>query len=273
MRKWRFDGWSAGYSVYYLMEVDQKILELHEEIRRELLPAACGIYLGYIENGEVRINPRGGGSACAVSTPEGAFFITCAHVLEELREKKHDDDKLFIIGTLNGWMFKLDPVDVHACNKDLDIAVFSAPSAYWFFEPPDDWKARYFKLKFPIVTPAQGETVYLIGYPGEGRQVMQQDHAFLACEVASVSDRHCAFYPDGPRVLTKRGSSLLNENGQLGGASGGPAFVIREDGIHLVGIIKEGGSFQDPIWVSLLKYLKSDGTIDCLAYPQDFNRS
>lgn len=254
------------------MAFDQQIAELHDYIRGELLPAACGLYLGYMENDLPRIYPRGGGSACAVSTPEGAFFITCEHVLAGLNDKLKENSELFIVVTLNGWMFHLGVIEIHSRNTDLDIAVFSAPKAAYFFEPPADWKARFFKLRFPIVTPVEGETVYLLGYPGEGRDVMRQDHVFLACDVASVSDRHLVCYPSSPRALTKNNSILLVEEGLMGGASGGPAFVIRDDGSHLVGIIKEGESFQDPLWVSLLKYVKTDGTIDCLAYPQDFNQ-
>lgn len=241
---------------------EMQLRQITEALREKLFPFVVGFYICFVENGNVQVVVRGGGSGCACSTPTGKFFITCDHVLTGLQQRLKENPGCFIGATMNGWFQKLDDIQVLGRDKGIDVVAFTCDPIP-ILPAPAGHRRVCFRTRLPAVVPEVDETVYAFGYPGEGRDIRQQDHVFMALKVSSVSERGFVCAPtDGPREIGLHTSDLLTGASNMGGASGGPVFLSRAGGFQLVGVIKEGLTLQDTILFATLKYFTEDGSID-----------
>lgn len=237
--------------------------EWHWNVSRLLLPAATPICLG-IHTGEgVEIEATGKGSVCQITTSSGRFFVTCEHVLSEFVKRQQRDRRRLIVAMVDGWPMILDPIEVKALDHEIDVAVFAAPHAHFGEGPPDpNWKSRHMKLKFPLVTPFEGEQVYSFGFPAVGRKGIKSDHVFIVSKVVGLTPRKAMLAPSAAYGISGDDTpTRITAQDQIGGASGGPAFVIRDNYPHLCGVISDGATPDQTSYLGLLKHLRPDGTL------------
>jgi hypothetical protein len=122
-----------------------------------------------------------------------------------------------------------------------------------------------------------GEVITLVGYPGAlrkgGRTVGTFSPVPIGYTISSVSDRQIILADEhGDRVVV--GQQFQGGTVPLGGFSGSPGYIIRNDGAHLAGFLRAGSKEVDEpialdgvIFLSPAHYLNPDGTLDRLRMP------
>jgi hypothetical protein len=192
------------------------------------------------------------------------FFITCAHVLEKFAEiqAKYPNAQLAAYTTIPYFMELSGFHLVDSESKILDVAIFR------WREDRVELPGRFF-IPYAgsyLADPAKNEPVIIVGYPSDIVEVgpwrAELSYMQIIFPVSSVSDRHVV---------------LANENGQrkfrdefypeqtginLGGLSGSPAYVLRNQRYRFIGIVKECLEADHTILISRLGCLSSQGTID-----------
>jgi len=198
-------------------------------------------------------------------------FITCRHVLLELTEMQKEDPSAGIVayaGIMHGSkrLAELSQFRLVDESKSLDVAVFCGLGntveipGYDFI----DYRSSY------LEDPKPGEGVTIVGYPSATTTVKPTLADFgymrIGFTASCVSEhritlanerggRHFTDYddPTRPRI-------------SLGGLSGSPAFVIRDQRLRFAGVLTDADS-NDTILVSRLGCLNPDGTLDHLRIP------
>ena len=151
-------------------------------------------------------------------------------------------------------------------SEALDVAVFCGLDD--IVELPDhdfiDYRSSY------LPDPRPGDPVTIVGYPGANVSITpaKADLGYMQIGfVAScVSDRRITLADEsGQRKFTDY-SAPPRPRISLGGLSGSPAFVIRNQRARFVGLLADSDSY-DTIFVSRLGCLNADGTRDHLQIP------
>ena len=196
-------------------------------------------------------------------------LLTCFHVVKRLQEMQAADPSAQIVAYLTSAPRLIEVTGFILVDHDerSDVAVFGAlentlelPGAKFI-----DYGSSY------LTDPAPGEPVIIVGYPGATVAVVPNmaDFGFVSIIFAasSVSDRAITLANEsGTRKFVDYADP--NRSGmQLGGLSGSPAFVVRNNWHRFVGIVTECSERDQTIIISRLGFIKPDGTFDCHAIP------
>jgi hypothetical protein len=197
---------------------------------------------------------------------KGPIAVTCAHVLGEYRTLRDSGRHLhFQIGNV-----ALDPIaQLIAEDTYLDLAtVRLSESQAAALEGDGVAGGSIFRPRgWPLPPVKAGDAVALGGFPARWRERLAFDELELrgfgigATSVSSVSENHfaCRFERDRWRWAFRLDG--LNDLQELGGMSGGPAFLHRGIYFDLVGIIYEFSPGLDIMRLRPAHLIKPDGTL------------
>lgn len=197
--------------------------------------------------------------------PDRHVFVTCYHVLAALREMQSQNASAEMVAylasapcliQLNGFTL------IDSDQRSLDVAIFRGledvvdlPGMQFI-----DYASSY------LPDPIPGEPVSIVGYPGATVAV--------TAERADFGFMHIGFRASS---VSERQIKLANESGDrqffdyedptrlriaLGGLSGSPAFVIRNQRHRFVGILTDCSERDQTVLISRLGCIKPDGTLD-----------
>jgi hypothetical protein len=211
-----------------------------------------------------------GGTFSLVSTPSRQLFITAYHVWARLKRAKEDYPNAVIaayLGPLHGVIALTELAFLDGDENTVDLAILASRTGRislngkQFFQVPE----------WPIPKVKENESVDLLGYTGEGREVapfsLDLGYSHFTFGVSSVSDRQFVLAPSfGPRIFTIKDPKQADRV-PIGGMSGGPVFFRHDSILHLVGFVRAGGFTDEPIFASHAAFLQQDGTLDHLAIP------
>lgn len=206
------------------------------------------------------------GTLTLVETPIRQVFITAHHVWDEFVTRRDSAPEVVLAAYLGHGRSCIALEEIEYLDGDrssLDVAILHAPNVRQIFLPTK----RFFRVPaWPIPVPRVGECVDIIGYASIDRDEIAAGlvlgSSYFGLGVSSISDRQFVLAPTyGARLLLRRNPNH-DENFSIGGMSGGPAFLVREGSTHLVGIIRAGLTAQNSIFVSQLRFLRADGTLD-----------
>lgn len=207
-----------------------------------------------------------------VQAGEMHVFITCFHVLKRLREMQEQDSSAQLVAYAimkDGWPRGLAEFNTFRLVDEselLDVAVFCGLANTVELPNHDfiDYRSSY------LADPKPDEGVAIVGYPGA--------NVTLTPSLADLGYMQIGFTASS---VSERRIILANERGQrrftdyatpprprisLGGLSGSPAFVIRNQRPRFVGIVTDSDSY-DTIIVSRLGCINPNGTLDHLKIP------
>jgi len=170
--------------------------------------------------------------------------------------------------------------DIHILDQEsrhLDVAILSFPYLKTCGSPCNK---RYFPIQsFPPLLPRTGEALSLIGYPGILRKACEDRGSFspvgIGYTISSVSERQIILADEhGDRKIEGNQFTSPNEI-PLGGFSGSPGYIVREDGLHFAGLLRAGSksindspiSLPGVIFLSPVQLLTSAGTLDRTRMP------
>jgi len=172
---------------------------------------------------------------CEGTIISDTWAITAAHCAIEIKKKLEKGKKHCVI--MSDQKIEVQEVIIHPKwekDESFDMALIR------FKQRPAATKIA----KLYMDTDELGQVAYFVGkgYTGNGIKGIEKTYGQLRAatnRVKSVSERWLAWEFDDPR---KSSDQLTEYEGISGpGDSGGPAFIIRKDGIYTAGI----SSFQD----------------------------
>ena len=207
------------------------------------------------------------GTVTLVDFGKGPIGITCAHVLSDYRGKLRDKGAaLFQIGNL-----KLDPLEqLVAEDKELDLATVALTKDQADIITGDGEIGAYFFKPDLWPTPLLEKDSFVAfgGFPGKWRERISDDELVFntfsvgSCQVASVSLDHfvCQF----EREYWVKSLDLQNREdiNDLGGLSGGPAFILKQLHWEFVGVIYEFSPEFDLIYLRPSNLIAENGAIN-----------
>ena len=217
------------------------------------------------------------GTCGFVDTGEKRLLITAHHVIESFRKAKETHpEAVLAINVGPGNTIALDEISViDEDAKSLDVAILEFPHLTACGHP---CTKQYFPVRqFPIPEALKGEAISLVGYPGILRKGTKTTGQFSPVEIGytitSVSDRQIILADEHGDRITE-GERFQDGQVPLGGFSGSPGYIIRNDGAHLAGFLRAGSKEIDQpvtlpgvIFLSQAHYLNPNGTFDRLRMP------
>jgi hypothetical protein len=219
------------------------------------------------------------GSFALVNAGTRDVFVTCFHVLEALREAWEKDPSALMVAYSamehhgRTMLAEYNTFELIDESKSLDVAIFRGLlDRILIFDLPDreliDYRASY------LEDPKAGEPVMIVGYPGANVSLSPEladlGYMQIGYTASSVSDRYVVLANESGTRKFSDYSVPSRQGVSLGGLSGSPAFVLREQRPRFIGIVSESGdtgTTDDTIFVSRLGCLKPDGTLDHLRIP------
>jgi hypothetical protein len=205
-----------------------------------------------------------------LATGHRHLFITCFHVLNKLQEMQKKNPLAEIVAYMGfpPGLAELNGFTLLDHSKRLDVGVFRGledtvelPGFHFI-----DYESSY------LADPAVGEPVSIVGYPGANVAVTQKraDFGFMhiGLMASCVSEQRIILANEhGGRCFTHYDDPTCSRI-PLGGLSGSPAFVLRNQIPRFVGIVTDSSDNDQTIMISRLGCLKGDGTLDHNAIPQ-----
>jgi hypothetical protein len=203
-------------------------------------------------------------------TGQRHVFTTCFHVLNELQEMQKGNPLAEIVaymGSSSG-LAELNGFTLLDYSKRLDVAVFRGlddtvelPGLHFI-----DYESSY------LADPAVGEPVSIVGYPGATVTVTRKKAKFnfmhIGLMASCVSEHRITLANEtGGRQFTHYDDPTCSKI-SLGGLSGCPAFMHRDQTPRFVGIVTDSSDKDQTIIISRLGCIKRDGTLDHNAIPQ-----
>lgn len=206
------------------------------------------------------------GSAVLVDLGKGPIAITCQHVVAEaMKPLPNGEKKRFQVG---GHVFDLNSRLIDQ-SEELDIATVQVdPKELPLVLNTEEIGALVFKpASWPPEPPKDGDVIAFGGLPGSLRNITDFDEIEFGswstggAIVNSSSDRQFLTHFERENWLVAFGNPHGLNLVDLGGMSGGPAFILR--GMHwdLVGIVKEYHEVYDAMFFASLRWVQSDGSI------------
>lgn len=199
------------------------------------------------------------------------IFITCYHVLKELQEMQKENCSAQIVAYLGfppKGLAELNGFTLVDYSERLDVAVFRGLED--IVELPGlqfiDYKSSY------LPDPAVGEGVSIVGYPGANITVKQEKADFgfmhIGFIASCVSDwRIILANEHGDRRFTHFDDPTCSSI-PLGGLSGSPAFLLRDQHPRFVGIVTDSSEKDQTVIISRLGCINRDGTLNHNAIPR-----
>ncbi|HEX8696968.1 MAG TPA: hypothetical protein VF746_31410 [Longimicrobium sp.] len=191
--------------------------------------------------------------------------VTCSHVLDGFRSQPASDKPAFWIGRV-----QIDPIarlvsednslDIAVLDlSGLDLSQISGGSGIGvdFFDPS----------RWPPELPKSGDFVSFGGFPGTWRdhpkvdEVVFRSFSVGASEVTVARDDYIVCQFNREYWVSAYGNNMFDFY-ELGGMSGGPAFIWRGLQPEFFGIIKEYSPSLDLLYISSVRAIKEDGSIN-----------
>jgi hypothetical protein len=206
------------------------------------------------------------GTVTLVDFGTGPIALTCAHVLTEYRRLLGSGESVFFqIGNLS-----LDPLAqliVESPSMDLATIALSQKQAAIITRDGLSGAAVFQPTTWPSPPVKESDVVALGGFPGTWRERVTSDeldfHGFGigATFVASVAEDHFACQFERDHWVWAYRIDGLQGLKELGGMSGGPAFIHR--GLHydFVGIIYELSPDYDVMFLRPAQLIRANGSI------------
>jgi hypothetical protein len=207
------------------------------------------------------------GTASLIDLGNGPLAITCSHVITSFRERlRQGRPSVFQIGNC-----RLNPLSqLISEDKNLDLAVIGLrdDQAKEITEDGEIGSSFFRPISWPPKPVAKGDFITFGGFPGQWRSQLDSDalefgtYGIGASGVTTVSDAY--FVSQFEReywvpVLDNRGTDHLAD---LGGLSGGPAFIQRGLGFDFVGVIYEFSWNYELLYFRHSGFICIDGQIE-----------
>jgi hypothetical protein len=202
-----------------------------------------------------------------VNLGAGPMAITCTHVLSGYRKRLQTTGRaIFQVGSI-----EIDPLSqLIAEDVRLDLAMVQLTEAQakaitgegeigsCFFQP----------VGWPPPPVKEGDFVAFGGFPGRWRERHTFDELVFstfsmgACRVASVADDRFACQFEREYWVKSFDMDNRDDLRDMGGMSGGPAFIQRGLYWDFIGVIYEFSSAYDIMFLRPTHLFRADGTID-----------
>jgi len=198
-------------------------------------------------------------------------LITCQHVLAEFRKLKASNAQAKLVGyvTFRNMLVEVDGLELVDENLSLDVAIFRGTESV--ITLPDDNKTFIDYATSYSSDVNVGDSICVVGYPAANVKISTVEahfgYTYLLLKASSVSERHVILANENGNWSFKDFRDTNYKNIPLGGLSGSPAFVIRNDMPRFIGIVKDGTDRDQTIIISRLGCLNADGTLDAARMP------
>lgn len=212
----------------------------------------------------VRIN---NGTASLVDLGNGPLAITCFHVIDSFRERVQEGrPTLFQIGNC-----RLDPLkQLVSESEQLDLAVIRVTDQQAKEITGDgEIGACFFKpVSWPPEAVSQGEFIAFGGFPGQWRTQIDADalefgtYSNGASGITSVSDTYFVSQFEREYWVKSFDNMGVDHLADVGGLSGGPAFVQRGLRFDFVGVIYQFSSNYELLYLRHSRLIRADGQIN-----------
>lgn len=210
------------------------------------------------------------GTFSLINAGERKVMVTCYHVWEALERLRSSNADAQLVGYFISALGLVEVFGFRLIDQEksvLDVAVFVGHEEP--LEIPDrkfiDFQGNY----CPDVV--VGDQVLVVGYPGHGTSITPKiadfGYTHLLLPASAVSpDRIVLADEQGQRVFTHYDDPQCDHM-DLGGLSGSPAFVLRDQRYFFAGIVIECSERDQTMMVSRLGCLRPDGTLDPAMLP------
>ncbi len=239
---------------------------LGAELAKFPLRFATPVFFGDLPptNAPAKIN---NGTASLIDLGHGPLAITCCHVLDTFKEKlKNGERCLFQLGDC-----RLNPIDqLISEDEELDIAIIELTKDQAIkITKNSQFGSDFFKpSSWPSNPISENEFIAFSGFPGKWRTQMNTatlefgSYSSGASRVESVSDIYFVTQFEREYWIQSLGVKDAVHLKELGGLSGGPAFVSRGLRFDFAGIIYEFSSDYELLYLRHSNILDSNGQIN-----------
>jgi len=203
------------------------------------------------------------GTATLLELGSKKVAITCAHVLEKYTDLRRSERKaIFQIGNI-----KLDPISqLIAEDHKTDLAtILLSDEQAGVMEK--NGRQFFLPVSWPPGLIKEGDWVALGGYPGILRKQVSWNELDLigysvgATPVTSVTEEKLGCRFERERWVWGYRSEGMREPENLGGLSGGPAFILRQLHWELAGIMFEFSASFDIMFLRPAHMIHENGSI------------
>ena len=196
----------------------------------------------------------------------GPLGLTCAHVLAGYREMRQQfDNAVFQVGNVD-----LDPLQQLVTeDTDLDLAIFrfSKQQISALTSESGIGSCVFCPVSWPSAPVKVGDFVAFGGFPGSLRELLSFDELAFpswssgASRVKAVTDDRFSCVFEREYWVSSFGQQHHMKLRDLGGMSGGPAFIKRDLYWDFAGLIYEFSKEFDIMFFRPASLFASDGTI------------
>lgn len=183
------------------------------------------------------------GSGAFIDTGEKQLLITCEHVWQAFQEYLADHEEAVVAMSIGSEMPVINDLDVLAIDRSLDVAVLDLTGTGYL----DESTKRFCRSDtWPPRRPEEGDLLVALGFP---RSMHRETYSGATLQfrtvdimdfVVSVSDRHIGLADEGRvREVINHLEDEVPPDFSLGGMSGCPAFVHRDQSFVFVGVVYE----------------------------------
>lgn len=208
-----------------------------------------------------------GGTALLWQTLEGRFIVSAAHVWEGLvKERDARGGRMSIcvgMGQKVVSLLETEPADI---SDELDLVVLRAPP-----EIADRMgkRAFYRTNTWPLPPATDGETLGVLGFPGELRKptgFTVETNSFYYENTCAVSARSILIgaFQEEPPVTVTHIDRAVKPLKSFGGISGAPVFALRGSQPVWVGVLKrgaEGAGIEAGLQATPSHFIQADGML------------
>jgi hypothetical protein len=209
------------------------------------------------------------GTCGFIFTGERKLLVTAHHVLRAFRTKRAAFPAAVLAINLGpGCTVALGEPEVVDEHEELDVAILSFPD----LDQRTGHNKRYFPIRiWPIASVRRGNAIALIGFPGALRRTTETFGSYepvgFGMVVSSASDQSIVLADESGTFRTVSRHGTVSDVVRLGGFSGSPAFLVDPAGPQIVGVFRagpngDGSATGVVVFLSPIKYLRPDGTLD-----------
>lgn len=246
----------------YIKELIEEIKNYSKQLQkgRSREDGYAEVFVTYFKNFTVPIvfgdGERNNGSGCLLRLNKD-FLITNAHVIKGAASAKR-----ILIGDVEVWNIEEKIISI---DDVLDLAVIDLSEG--LNEKIEDCGKMFFQPKsWPSLECEIGDQVFIVGYPGVFREDEPKFstvyYTAIREEIMDVTDRRLVSGFNRENWQKVMGVKEIDELNRLGGISGGPVFICRDDVPELVGFtFEDGGALFDGVRIIKSSFINMDGEI------------